>query len=302
MSAARRRLDTVNLNIERIDDSMRHYLSQIDQMRTVAKVSAEVDTVWPELERLQAAYLHRRSADGLGENQDVLSGLRGPRDDSPALDRRSVTGTIRSQPKRKGTLSTPLPPLYNSGINPWPRRSSIDSTGTSRVNPIHRVELTLNHARSQGEDMFRRGGETTRELQSMIGRIDALIRQKDAVRSWTKAALEQNRSLQHAVDSLHRKIRGDSRARMGRLKDRIYDTLVRRLLSPLFRGVFGVFYIGRWIWSLRSSNSRQQHGVRGLKDAPWGVWGFATVIVALVGFFYYFGGEEGGVRILSTSL
>jgi len=301
LAVARKRLDSVNLNLERVDENMRHFLSQIDQLQYVAKISAEVDTVWPDLERLQTAYNHRSRGEIAGDDEDTVAPLRASRDGSIGLDKGPdkrlanglPNGNARPRaPRRKTTFSNPLPPIYNFGIKPWPRRSSLDPTGTNRVNPVRRMELTLEHARSQGEDMLRRRGDTTRELQSMIGRIDALIRQKDAVRSWTKAALEENRFLQYTVDSLHRQIRGDSRARMGRLKDRIYDTLVRQILSPLFRGIFGVFHVGRWVWSLRSSSSRQRYGsgVRGLKNMPWGVWGFGAVVVGLVAVFWYIGG------------
>jgi len=281
-TVARKRLDAVNTNLDLVNDNMRHFLAQIDQVRTVAKVSAEVDMVWPNIEMLQKSYFRRSSVDDYGDGQD--------RTTSPNGNDRSIMMNVRTNPpKRKGTLSNPLPSLFNYGIKPWPRRSSLDPSGSTRVDPIRRLELTVGNVRGQRETLIRRRGETTRELQSMIGRIDALIRQKDAVRTWTKAALEQNRSLQHTVDTLLRQIRGDSRARMGRVKDRIYDTLVRRLLSPLFRGVFGVFYMGRWVWSLRSPHSRGER-YRGLRNAPWGVWGFGAVMVGLVAFFYYIGG------------
>lgn len=261
--ATRTRLEVVDSNLERIDDSFRHYLAQIEQVRTVAKVSADVETVWPDVDTLKRSF----SVEG-GESTGEF---------------------VRNTPRRKSTLSTPLPSLFNFGIKPWPRRATLESDGITRVDPVRRVELTIDRARSQRETMGRRRVGVTRELQSMIGRIDALIRQKDAVRSWTKAASEQNRSLQHAVDTLHRQIRGDSRARMGRMKDRVYDTLVRRLLSPLFRGVFGVFYMGRWVWGLRSPHGRVE-SVRGLRGAPWRVWGSGAVIVGLVAFFYFIGG------------
>jgi len=290
VAAAKKRLDSVNANLESFDDSMRHYFAQVNQVQRVAKVSAQVDLVWPDLQGLQHTYAPYSKSDGQGEDKDNLAPLRGPRSNPLSERRQSMNGNARPNPsKRKATMQIALPQIIGFGMTPWPRRSSLDPTGTSRVDPIRRLELTLDHARSQGDDMLRRRAETTRELQSMIGRIDALIRQKDAVRSWTKAALEQNRSLQLAVDSLNRQIRGDSRARMGRMKDRIYDTLVRQLLSPLFRGIFGVFYIGRWVWGLRSSRTRQE-SVRGLKGAPWGVWGFAALIVGLGLFFYYIGG------------
>ena len=289
VTVARKKLDMVNANLQHVEDSIRHYLSQIDQIQNVARLSAEVEMSWPNLGQLQREYIMPSLPGEEGEDEDNSASQSGPHDNANGSDWHAKVTNGRSNLKRKTTLSTALPSLFSFGMKPWPRRSSLDPAGTSRVDPIRRVELTVDHVKSQEVDMTVRRGRTLRDMQSMIGRIDALIRQKDAVRNWTKTALEQNRSLQHAVDSLHRQIRGDSRARMGRLKDRIYDTTIRRLFSPLFRGFFGIIYLGRWTWSLRSAVTRRE-AVRGLRGAPWGVWGFGTVVLGVALLFYYIGG------------
>ena len=289
VNAARKKLDSVNANLRHVEDSIRHYLLQIDDIRNVARLSAEVEMSWSNLGQLQREYIMPSQSDEEGGLEE-LSRPQGERVDSPNgsdWHAKAINGS--GNLKRKSTFSKPPPSLFSLGMRPWPRRSSLDPSSTSRANPIRRVELTVDYVKTQEADMTLGRGRTLRDMQSMIGRIDALIRQKDAVRNWTKTALEQNRSLQHTVDSLHRQIRGDSRARMGRLKDRIYDTTIRRLFSPLFRGFFGIFYLGRWIWSLRSAVSRRE-AVRGLRGAPWGVWGFGTVVLGVALLFYYIGG------------
>lgn len=78
-----------------------------------------------------------------------------------------------------------------SQIKPWSRRTALDPTGTMRIDPIKRVEVTLDHARSRHLAMLRARQTTTAALHEIILQVDARIKQKDEVRLWTKAALER---------------------------------------------------------------------------------------------------------------
>ncbi|KAK4689427.1 hypothetical protein P7C73_g655, partial [Tremellales sp. Uapishka_1] len=253
-----------------MNQALAHYLAQIDQVRTMAKITVGVDTQWPGLESLDTTYRKVLTEEpaNMDEAQDLLAPLRSPESGSDR-PRPPINGARR----RKSTLgSTPLPPLYSFGFKPWPRRTSLDPSGTTQVDPIRKVELTLDYAHDQRQEMVTRRNQATRQLQNMIGEIDAMVKQKDAVRTWTKSALDQ----------------GNSRAKMGRVKDRVYDTLVRSVLSPLFRGVFGVFWLARWAWALKNPASRT-NAQSPLSSNPMGVCFFCASLIGLVAFFYYLG-------------
>jgi hypothetical protein len=150
---ARRRLDTIDSNIQIIDDAIRHYLAQVGQLQIVTKTSAEVELVFPGLDALRAVY-----------------------DDG--------------SPRRRWN-TPPMPDLYSFGIQPWSRRTALDPTGTKRIDPISRVVVTLDHARSSHDDMIRARRAAVDVLHGLIVEVDTRIRRKDSVRAWTKAALEQ---------------------------------------------------------------------------------------------------------------
>lgn len=142
MLAARKTVDSIQTSIVVLDDAMRHYLAQVDQIQLVTRTSAEVDLEFPSLGRLRSV---------------------GP----------------------------PSTAVHAFGLKPWSRRTALDPSGAMRIDPIRRVELTLEHARARHLDMLRARETATDALHDMIQEVDSRIKQKDEVRDWTKAALER---------------------------------------------------------------------------------------------------------------
>jgi hypothetical protein len=323
LKSVRRRLDQVNASLEVVDYSMRHYLAQIEQITSVSTTTAGVEIVWHDIEKLQSAYTRRMSAgsDGHGHGN---AGLNGRIYDSPTSEAHLYRSSAnaprhpspspitalqpRPPPKRKSTRISPtLPSLYQINMTPWPRRMALDPTGTRRVDPISRAELVLEEARKRTGGMDAMRKEARERLQGMIGEVDGLIRQKDHVRSWTKGVLEtvskedmqiakrtdrttpQIRGLHATVDQLKRQARGDSSARMGRMKDSITDGILRGFLSPLFKFWYGAVAYLLTIVGLRSVRREGAGGSSGWRAVAW-VGVKTAVVVGVIAYFWYLGG------------
>ena len=301
MAAARKRVATINAGIENTDVTMRHYLAQVDQLAMVAKHTAEVDVNFPNLDILRKSY-DRKSGANLasssqrfgGEAADIVGPLRHAlayESPSDANSRRSNSRS-NSMNRRRSSVG-PLPALLSFGVKPWPRRTSLDPKGTTRVDPIRRVELSIAHLRDEHQSLLTRRDDTLLELQSMLGRIDACIKQKDAVRSWTKTALESNRTLRVTVDMLHAQIRGNWGAKMRRYKDKLYDATARQIISPVIKVSFQVYSTVRWTWSRRSVEARTQFRSSrrdGSERVPWLCY-LLFVSIFVFALLWYLGGS-----------
>ncbi|ORY34806.1 hypothetical protein BCR39DRAFT_556311 [Naematelia encephala] len=253
---AAKRLEQFNMGLSHLDETMSHFLAQADHLALAAKVTAEAESTWPNLDSIRAVY----RSDVFQEPHDIG--------------------------QRRKSL---IPRLQDFSVKPWPRRTSLDPSGTRQVNPITRVELTIEHAKSRRSDMNRYRAETTRDLQRMIRQIDGLMRQKDAVRAWAKTARERHRNLQLSVDQLQRQLRGNTHVRWGRMTDTLLDTVWRRIASPIFKSFFGVFYVGKWFWSLRHPSTRV--GTRPNERGPemWGWWSILVGLGSIIAFFWWLG-------------
>lgn len=260
MAKARQRLDSINANIAGMDENIRHYFAQIDQLSSVAKVSGEVDMQFANIAPIRNAYAKKpETRASRGEAADVLGPLRAYDSASGSEARRSgsrqnsltLPGT-----KRKGSLG-PLPQLYSHGIKPWPRRFSLAPDGSHRVDPIRRTELTLAQAQTQQDVLRSRIDAALKTLQGMLGTIDGLMKQKDAVRAWTKTALEHNRTMRNTVDGLKADLAGGTKARFDRLTDLAIDRGARMFVGPLLQIVLNGMRSSRWAFSWRNEHSRR---------------------------------------------
>lgn len=290
---ARQRLDGLNVNLDVVAENVRHYFAQIDQLTSVLKTTAEVDVTFANLGPIRMAYARKPDSKSLrvGEQADVLGPLRSPHDSGSGTESRRSGSRQNSvaAARRKASLGPAhLPPILAMGMKPWPRRTSLDPDGTARVNPMRRVELTINYARNYHSTILRRRDETLVQLRSMISTIDSLIKQKDALRSWTKAALESNRNLRNTRDSLIADLKGNTSLRMGRFRDALIDGGVRTILGPLAQ-VF--LFFSMWFkWFIPWSDGgtartirRRRMAARGEKAGYCGVLGRLLVFTLVVG-------------------
>jgi hypothetical protein len=256
---AKERLERININLEVSIQNVRHYLAQIDQLSAVSKITAEVDIDFPNLSPLRSFHAKRLELKAARGEAEILSPVKR----SSVYESASETGSRRPSrrnslvlPKRKLSIGT-LPPLLSLGIQPWPRRTSLDPTGKHKVNPIRRAELTINHAKTQHAALTSRRDEALSSLQRMIASIDSLIKQKDAVRSWTKAALDTSRSLRSTRDTLQAELDGNTSARLARVYDAIFDRSARMVIWPMINLLFSTVGWSRWFVSRRSEAARR---------------------------------------------
>lgn len=270
VQAAKERLANTDGALGDVNDAMTHYINQAERLREGTRNVAGVETTWPQLESLRAVYVRRRTiSEGYGESQDVLSPLR----DSESADR----STLRQRPRRKNTLSTALPALYQpSTVNTWTRSSH---------SAFDRLESAIETAAYIQRQMVQERHRALATLHGYINQIDALNRQRDNVRAWTKEVLEKNRNLVSRLESLRRQARG-SRARMGRFKDRLYDGAARSVAAPLVRSFFGIFVAVQYILLRPFTSGLRSPFVR----YPIGSTVVMSGLVCLLAYFYYIGG------------
>ncbi|EIW71562.1 hypothetical protein TREMEDRAFT_60485 [Tremella mesenterica DSM 1558] len=281
LRTAKERIERLDLSLSNINESMRHYLSQAERLKQGLSSSAGIETHWPSLSPLFKQYMKhpRVPSEGYGESQDVLSPLR----DSD-LDRKVGRSTSRTRSRRR-TTNAPLPALFEPTSGPW--SLSISPSVNSFQNPFDRLQTSLDSVKGIQSQMMSDRQNTTSVLQDLNSEIEALIKQKDAVRAWTKSVLEKNRSLQSTLETLRRTSRG-SRARMGRMKDRIYDATARGVAAPLVRSTFGLFVAVQYI-VLRPFVSTLESPFR---RYPRGSLVVISGLMGLLAYFYYIGGKE----------
>lgn len=296
---ANQKLDGINANLEGVDDRVRHYLAQIDQLALVSKSTAEVDVHFPNLAPIR--HLYSKKADPKathGEAADILAPLR----QSMAHDSASGSDTRRMVSRQNSSVTAsrkkaslgPLPQIYALGVKPWPRRTALSPNGSEWVNPIRRVELTLEHAHQQHVRLQTRRDEALSALQRMITAIDAMIKQKDAVRHWTKAVLESTRSLRNTADGIKADLNGDLTRRLKRLSDTSLDRLVRSFVGPLLQLALGGVGWSRWVVSRRNEEARRSFRRSGGRVgwAGWICWGIVLLLAAGIGVSLWYGEKE----------
>lgn len=131
---------------------------------------------------------------------------------------------------------------------------------TMRANdgrPYARLRSVMAEAEAQSVTLLQSRGEALKRLQGMMGVIDAFIKQKDSVRVWTKTALDSNRTTRITVEMLNAELKGDRTARIGRIKDKVYDKFARSGVWPIFKFTFFLIHNVRWVLSYRSKEARQ---------------------------------------------
>ena len=251
---AKQRLERFQADLDGTSESVKHYLAQIDQLTSVAKITAEVDMHFPNLVHIRLANAKKTETKASrGEAADVLGPLRN------VYESGSDSGSRRpsrqnSLAKRKSTL-----PLLSVGIKPWPRRMSLDPDGVRRVDPITRTGLTIEYGRNHLKILMARRDDALGELQKMLTSLDSLVKQKDAVRSWTKSALERNRNLKSARDALHAEIEGNTSARLARIYDTVIDRAARLVAWPFMNLILSFTGWMRWAASRRSQDARRNY-------------------------------------------
>ena len=235
------------------------------------------------MERLRKVYTTPIDHASRRGSKDVLSPLTGPHE---ARHRSSSMAR-----RRTSTSNSHQPSMFAFGINPFPRRTATDLASSNRLEPLSRVNLTITQARDARAGMLADRAEVVEGLQSMIHRIDALMKQKDAVRQWTKLALESNRILRATMDSLNAEVVGNNRARMRRLRDQMIDLSLRQGVGQLFKIVYRVWYLVMWFVSWRTPSARRnlREDQKGWRGVPWGTTCAILLGVLVVVVFYRLG-------------
>ena len=253
---ARRRVELLDLSVEDTEDTIRQYIVLSDQISDIAQVSFGIKASFPELPQLKTTYVKANT---------------------PAMHAVSTMGH-----GRRSSMQS----IFAYGINPFPRR-----LGGDRAKPVQRVEQALVAARDAQLAMHAERRDTETQLRGMITRIDALMKQKDAVRAWTKSALESNRILRLNMESLNAEVVGNNRARMLRWRDRMIDFGLRQGVGQLFKLVYRLWYVVIWSASWRTRTARQnlRDDQKGWRGVPWGTSMFIVGLGAIL-LFYHLGG------------
>lgn len=126
-----------------------------------------------------------------------------------------------------------------------------------QLRPYARLRSVMAEVETQSVTLLQSRGEALKRLQGMMGVIDAFIKQKDSVRVWTKTALDSNRTTRITVEMLNAELKGDRTARIGRIKDKVYDKFARSGVWPIFKFTFFLIHNVRWVLSYRSKEARQ---------------------------------------------
>lgn len=238
---------------------------------------------WPDVEGLRRSYAPKSA-----------STARRPSDNRNGSAAESEPS--RKTPKRQASMDGLG--LYNMGMKPWSRRSTLDPSGTQRVDPIRQTELTIEYARQRQLEMTDLRNNAANEAVAMVDSMRSLISQKDVVRQWAKTALESNRSLQMKVDRLNRQLRGNQSAIWGRRRDWLLDWSWRSFLSPLIKSILGAIYVVRWVWSLQHPRTRMGTGPNERGPSPWGFWSLGLFWLGVgLSVYYLFVGRSQVVNI-----
>ena len=81
---------------------------------------------------------------------------------------------------------------------------------------------------------------------------------------------------------------------MGRFTDTLWDVSSRHVISPVFKVLFAVWYVGRFFYSLRSKEARRERErerAAGMgMGSGWVFWGVVFVGIGVaVGVSYWWG-------------
>lgn len=268
---AQQRLERAEAEGEQMDAAISHFLIQLDQVRSVFRTAADVDVKFENLDALGRP--ERRDTDD--EEADDLGPLR----DGGEYSDRSKWVAPRGKPRRQTPLSTsPNLPSFAHGLSAWPKRSTLDPTLGVALDPFRCVELSCEKARATVRDMDDKRAAATRQMQDMVGGVNALIAQKDAVRAWAKAANERIVALKATKANKAGKVHGGLFATLwqGPGIDIATDMFVRACLSVFSYGI----RVGRVISWVRG---------RG-----WLAWAMLGGVLSMLVVFYLFGAEGMG--------
>jgi hypothetical protein len=222
----RLQLENIDDRAEVLDQSMRHYLAQIEQITSVVKVTHEIDIEWPNLDSVRQAYestwLYGTHGHGktFGEPDALI-----PISPTASAPRSHSMSLVASQPLPRSTLpshssahtspgmglstsmtksqsqsrpsrrkSIIVVPSYNTqalygAVTVRPRRKVL--IGGKRVDLIQALELGIQGAHERYQRVLGARVETAAVLGRMIEEIKAITAQKDQVAAWLKRVLEE---------------------------------------------------------------------------------------------------------------
>ncbi|WWD20266.1 hypothetical protein CI109_104742 [Kwoniella shandongensis] len=270
---ARQKLDSVNANIEVVDESIRQYVAQIDFLQEEAKIGAEVEVEFPHMAVLRTRYTGRRrsyddeAVEAIDEHRDKLPPLRhfsahesgsdwappprrstslltpvsGPR---PRARTQSQSRSPASATRRRMSTSnakSPFEPQFTLHMRHRPRRTYLDPSGTSRVNPLRQAELVIAYGRDRQRDLVADRESTKHELERMIVKIENLIKAKENVRHWARDKLQKTTSLREQLDQLVRQEHSGADINFAEWRDSALNSTIRGILT-FFKFFFWLYY------------------------------------------------------------
>jgi hypothetical protein len=285
-----------------IDDGVRQYLDQIQQIKNTSQVSAQVESTWPGLDALQREFWRYQSRKDVqdetrGEAVDILSPLRQYDSPSGSESRKPSRQVSLPNNRPRGTRPPTLAmrPFVPIATDPWPRRTMLNPDGTSRVDPVTFIDLTLDQARTAYDTLSTALKSTLLQLRSMVEHIEKMIEQKNKVLEYMKATNNRRDELSKEKLHLEQEIRGDLAEMLARYQDSLSNGAVKQILSPAFIGTFKLMQLFGW---------GSQDGVQGkrfterVKELPWRYYMSWFVFFASVIVFFarkQIWGSDGGV-------
>lgn len=262
-----------------MDSAISHYLSQLDEVRSVFRTAADVDVKFENLEALSRPA--RRDADD--EEADHLGPLLAESDVNFS-DRNKWASPRSPRPRPQLRQQPSNLPSFAYGLQSWPKRSTVDPSLGVALDPFRRVELSCDKARSTVKEMDEQRAAATRQMQEMVTGVNQLIAQKDNVRAWAKAANERIVALKATKANKATKVRGGLFSSMwhGPGIDMATDLFVRACLAVFSYGI----RVGRVVSWVRG---------RG-----WLAWALLGAVLSMLVFFYLAGNASDGVSPIAA--
>ncbi|KAL1411099.1 hypothetical protein Q8F55_002049 [Vanrija albida] len=270
LEKGRKRLEQADVAATQMDYTVSHFTAQLDQVQSVFRHTADVDVSFPGLDNLRKPPTRSASRDE-DETADSLGPLVAESD--KGYFSAVGAGSSRPRPPRKQPAAPQVPlPSFGLGVI-GPRRSVLDPITGQHVDPIGRLQLTLERGRGVKNSMVDGRNAAAEQLRDINSTIDSLVKQKESVRSWIKHLLPRIGKLKEERANIIVKLKGGVNARMWRTSDIAVDLVVR------------------WAMGLVSYFIRILRGINWVRrvDAGWLLWCSMGAIVAMLIYFFVTG-------------
>lgn len=264
-----------------MDYTVAHFTDQLDQVQAVFRHTADIDVSFPGLSALKKPPTRSASKDE-DETADSLGPLVAESD--KGYFSAVGSGSNRPRPQRKPAAAPQVTlPSFGLGVL-GPRRSVLDPITGTNVDPIGRLQLTLDRGRDVKSGFAKGRADAAQQLRDINTTIDSLIKQKESVRSWIKHLLPRIGKLKEERANIAVKIKGGVNARMWRSSDIAVDLFVR------------------WAMGLVSYFIRIARGINWVRrvEVGWFLWSCLGVVAAMLVFFFVTGDSPNGAPVSAT--